>query len=110
MAAANQSRVVRMPMAIEHDPRSTEGVRDDAIGARVGIATLDLEHLLRLREIPGLAAVALLEPREHQLRTHGAVAEEWFVLEGVQQRFLHCVCNSRIGDVSSCRVSRWTSA
>ena len=50
-------------MAVEHDARSAEGVGDDALRAGLRIAALDGQHPLRMREIPGLAAVALFQIR-----------------------------------------------
>ena len=44
--------------------------------AGLGVAALDAEHALGVREVPLLAAVALLEPGDHELRAHRAVAEQ----------------------------------
>ena len=68
--------VVRFAMAGEHDARSAKGVGDDAIRAGLDVAALDGEHSLGMRQIPGLAAIALLQAGEHELRAHRAVAEQ----------------------------------
>ena len=63
-------------MAVEHDAAAAEGVGEEAVGAGLGVSALDGEHPLGMREVPRLAAVALFEPGEHQLRAHRAVAEQ----------------------------------
>ena len=83
--------LIAATMAIEHDPRAAKGVGDDAVGAGLGIAPLDREHALGMREIPGFAAVALLEAGEHQLSAHRAVAEQGPFFDRFQQSFLHGV-------------------
>ena len=67
---------VAVPVAVEHEARAAEGVGQDAVGAGLDVAALDGEHALRMGEIPLLAAVALLQAGEHQLRAHRAVADE----------------------------------
>ncbi len=68
--------VVGMPVAIEHDARAAERVGDDAVRAGLGVAPLDRQHALGVGQVPGLAAIALLEPGDHELRAHRAVAEQ----------------------------------
>ena len=57
--------------------------------AGLGIAALDGQHPLRMREVPCLAAVALLQSGQHQLRAHGAVAEQGPLPDRVLQKLLH---------------------
>jgi hypothetical protein len=50
----------------------------------------DRQHALGMGQVPRLAAVALLESRDHQLRAHRAVAEQrpfaGFVLQTICHR------------------------
>ena len=55
---------------------AAERVGQDAVRARLGVAALDGQHPLGMRQVPRLAAVSLLEPGDHELRAHGAVAEQ----------------------------------
>src|SRR5436189_65959 len=73
--AIDRPDVAGLAVAIEHDGGPAERVRDQAVGSRLDVPALDGEHPLRMRQIPGFAAVALLEPGQHQLRAHGAVAD-----------------------------------
>ena len=73
--------VVGMAVAVEHDARSAERVGEDAVGPGLGVAALDRQHALGVRQVPRLAAVALLEPGDHELRAHRAVAEQRPFLE-----------------------------
>ena len=68
--------VAGVAVAVQHDPRPAEGVGDDAVRARLGVAALDAEHLVGVRQVPGLAAAALFEAGQHELRAHGAVADQ----------------------------------
>ena len=70
----HRSTGLRMP--VEHDSRAAERVGENAIGTGLGIAALDGQHPLRMRQVPGFAAVSLFESGQHQLRAHGSVAEE----------------------------------
>ena len=65
--------LIAVGMPIEHDPGSTKGVRDNAVGSRFGIGFLNSRHSLGVREIPGLAAPALLQPSQHELSSHRTV-------------------------------------
>ena len=75
-AGVDLDDVVGVPMTIEHDAAAAEGVRDEAIRSGLDVASLNREHALGMRQVPRLAAVALLEARQHQLRAHRAVAEQ----------------------------------
>ena len=68
--------IIRIAVAIEHDPRTTERVGDDAVRTRLGVSLLDRQHLFRMAEVPLLAAVALLQAREHKLRAHRPIADQ----------------------------------
>ena len=68
--------VVGMSVAVEHDARTAERVGDDAVRPRLRVAPLDGQHALGMSQVPRLAAVALLEPGDHQLRAHRSVAEQ----------------------------------
>ena len=83
-AAIDLDRVVALAVAVEHQARAAEGVGEDAVGSRLGVAALDGEHALGMRQVPLLAAVALFEPGEHQLRAHGAVADKRPLAERLQ--------------------------
>jgi hypothetical protein len=63
-----------MGMAVEHNARTAEGVGQDAIRAGLGVAPLDGQHPLGVSQIPRLPATALLEPCQHQLGAHRAIA------------------------------------
>jgi hypothetical protein len=68
--------VGRVPVAVEHDARSAEGVGQDAVGTSLRVTLLDREDPFGMREVPCFAALPLLQPGEHELRAHGAVADE----------------------------------
>ena len=81
--------LVGVTMAIEHDPRTAERVRDDAVGPGLSVAPLDGQHTLRVSQVPGLAATALLEPRHHELSAHRTIPEQRPVPDPVLQTSLH---------------------
>ena len=76
--------LVGVAVPVEHDARAAERVGENAIGAGLGVAALDRQHPLRVRQVPCLAAVALLKPGEHELRAHRAVAEQRTLADGFQ--------------------------
>ena len=76
--------LIGVRMAVEHDARAAERVGEDAIRAGLGVAPLNGQDPLGVGEVPLLAAVALLQAGEHQLRAHGAIAEERALLERFQ--------------------------
>ena len=80
---------IGVAMPVEHDARAAEGVGEDAIGAGVGVAALDGKHLLRMRQVPFLAAVALREAGEHELRAHRPVAQQGALADRFQQWLFH---------------------
>src|ERR1019366_3446977 len=57
-------------MTVEHDARTAKSIGDDAVGTGLDVTPLDGQHSLRVRQVPFLATVALLETGQHQLRAH----------------------------------------
>ena len=75
-------------MTAQHEAAAAKGVGDDAIGPRIGVAALDGEHAVGMREIPRFAAGARFKAGEEKLRAHGAVAHEAAGREGFKERGL----------------------
>ncbi len=68
--------IAGVAVAVEHDARAAEGVGEDAVRPGLGVAPLNGQHALGMGEVPGLAAVALLQAGQHQLRAHGSIAQQ----------------------------------
>ena len=85
-------------MTVQHDAAAAKRVGEQAVRAGLCVAALNGEHSFRMRQVPGLAAVALFEARKHQLRAHRPVAEKRPFFDRVQQLLLHH-CSA------SCRAS-----
>ena len=71
-------------MPVEHDAAPAEGVGDQAVGTRLDVAALNLQHPLGVREVPDLTAIPRAEPGLLQLRAHRAVAQEHPIGKGFQ--------------------------
>ena len=87
-------------------PRPAERVGDDAVGARFGVAALDRQHALGVSQVPGLAAVPLLEPGDHQLRAHGAVAEQRSLLDSCPAAVCFCALSPTLSSRGQREMNR----
>ena len=76
-------------VAGQHRAAATESIRDNAIGASIGVTTLNREDAFRMSEIPHFATTALLECGEHKLSAHGTVTNEAAFAKLFKEGFFH---------------------
>src|SRR5581483_8138716 len=81
--------ILFMSVAAQHEAAAAKRVRDDAVGAGLGVAPLDREHAVGMREIPRFAARALFKAGEHELRAHRAVADQPAPAGDFMEEFFH---------------------
>ena len=61
--AINRFNVALLTVSLEHDRTTTEGVGNQTVRARLGIAALDGNDLLGTLDVPGFTAATGLETR-----------------------------------------------
>ncbi len=83
------AQLLDVPVPLEHQPTAAKRIRDKTIRARFCVTPLNREHAIRMRKIPGFATVAVREAREHELRTHRAIADKPAMPQSFEQGFFH---------------------
>src|SRR5439155_24598712 len=78
-----------MAVARQHGSAAAKCIRDETVRAGLDITPLDRQHALRVREVPELAAAALFQAGQHELRAHCPIADETAFEQGFAKRFLH---------------------
>ena len=90
------AQFVRVAVSFQHRGAAAKCVRDDAIRSGVCVTSLDFQHTFGLRQIPVLAATALFEAGEHELRAHRAVANEPALAHGFVKKFFHGLVSEKM--------------
>ena len=76
-------------MAVPADAAAAKRVGDETIGAGFHVTALDGQNALRVGQVPEFAAGAAFKAGEHELRAHGAVADEAAFERGFLKQFFH---------------------
>ncbi len=82
-------RLVRMPVTPEAHTAAAKRIRNEAIRAGFDVTPLDSEDMGWFGQVPHLAAGAVFQAGQHQLGSHGAVANEAPFLQSFKQRWCH---------------------
>src|SRR6185312_7615069 len=112
------AQLIDVAVAFQHQPAAAERIGDETIRAGVHVFALDVEHAIRVRKIPRLAAIAIREAREHELRAHGAVANEPPLTQGFEEGGFHTqgatrisvsvICNSTPAALAASCKAAWS--